>query len=238
MKAMVFAAGEGTRLRPLTETVPKALVEVAGEPMLGRVLRSLRDAGVRHTVVNVCYLGQQVIDFLHSRDWGMRIDIADERARLLDTGGGLLAARRFLQGNEPILLHNADIITDLDLRRLNLRDDATLLVADRESSRKLVFRPGSMQLTGWVNETNGQTKGNAAGERRAFQGIHVVSPSIFFALQDYAQQIGSDIFSLTPFYVAKADRLRIYGSELLGYRWHDIGTLAKLSAATSDFKNK
>lgn len=236
MKAMVFAAGEGTRLRPLTATIPKALIEVGGEPILGRVLRSLRSAGVNHAVVNVCYLGQQIIDYLQSRDWGMRIDIADERARLLDTGGGLLAARRLLDGNEPILLHNADICTDLDLRRLKLRDDATLLVADRTASRKLVFRPGSMQLTGWINETSGETRGNAAGLRRAFQGIHIVSPSIFFALRDYAQQIGSDIFSLTPFYVAKSDRLRIYGSELIGYRWHDVGTLAKLSAANSDFK--
>ncbi len=237
MKAMVFAAGEGTRLRPLTEKVPKALIEVGGEPMLGRVLCSLKDAGVSRTVVNICYLGQQVIDYVRSRDWGMRIEIADERARLLDTGGGLLAARRLLDGNEPILLHNADILTDLDLRRLKLRDDATLLVADRDSSRKLVFRPGSMRLTGWVKESGGETKGNVSGMRRAFQGIHIVSPSIFFALNDYAQQIGSDVFSLTPFYVAKAERLRIYGSELLGYRWHDIGNPAKLAAATAAFQH-
>lgn len=235
MKAMVFAAGEGTRLRPLTETTPKALVEVGGEPMLGRVLRRLRDAGVGHTVVNVCHLGQQVIDYLQSRDWGMRIDISDERGRLLDTGGGLLAARRFFGGNEPIILHNADVCSDLDLRRLTLRDDATLLVADRRSSRKLVFRPGSMQLCGWVNESTGETTGRADGVRRAFNGIHIVSPSIFFALQDYSRQIASDVFSLTPFYAAKADRLRIYGTELLGYRWHDVGTLEKLNAANLDF---
>lgn len=235
MKAMVFAAGEGTRLRPLTETLPKALVEVGGEPMLGRVLRQLRAAGVSHSVVNVCYLGQQVIDFLQSRDWGMRIDIADERGRLLDTGGGLLAARRFFSGNEPILLHNADVCTDLDLRRLTLRDDATLLVADRSTSRKLIFRPGSMQLCGWINESTGETRGHSGGLRRAFNGIHLVSPSIFFALQDYSSQIASDVFSLMPFYLAKSNRLRIHGAELLGYRWHDVGNLDKLNAANLDF---
>lgn len=237
MKAMIFAAGEGTRLRPLTETTPKVLIEVGGEPILGRILRQLRDAGVRHTVVNVCHLGGQVIDYLHSRDWGMRIDISDERARLLETGGGLLAARRYFSGNEPILLHNGDICTDLDLSRLQLRDDATLLVdSRRESSRRLVFTPGNMRLCGWVNERSGEVRGSDAGVRRAFNGIHIVSPSIFFPLADYTRQINSDAFSLTPFYVAQSSRLRIYGSELLGYRWHDIGTAEKLAAARADFE--
>lgn len=235
MKAMVFAAGEGRRLRPLTLTRPKALVEVAGVSMLGRTMRSLRDAGVRHAVVNVCHLGEQIIDYLNRNDFGMEVTIADERSRLLETGGGLLAARRLLDGDEPIILHNADVCTDLDLQRLELRGDATLLVSNRQSSRKLIFSPADMRLGGWINESTGETIGEADGECRAFNGIHIVGPSIFPALEEYARACGSDRFSLTPFYVAMSRRLEIYGSELPGYRWHDVGDPAKLNAANADF---
>lgn len=236
MKAMVFAAGEGTRLRPLTLTRPKALVEVGGRPMLARVLESLQRAGVTEAVVNVHYLADMVADYLARNDFGMRVTVADERGRLLETGGGLLAARRLLQGNEPILLHNADICTDLDLRRLELRGDASLLVSDRSSSRRLIFDDDDgMRLCGWVNEGTGEVRGSAGGARRAFNGIHLVSPDIFPALEEYARQIGSDAFSLTPFYVAMARRLRIYGVELEGYRWHDVGNLEKLAAADAAF---
>lgn len=235
MKAMVFAAGEGTRLRPLTLTRPKALVEVGGKPMLVRVLEALRGAGVTEAVVNVHYLAGQIEDYLSARDFGMQITVADERARLLDTGGGLLAARRLLDGQEPILLHNADICTDLDLRRLELRGDATLLVGDRRSSRRLIFSEPDMRLHGWVNETTGEVKGEAGGLRRAFQGIHLVSPSIFPALEEYSRAVGSQVFSLTPFYVAMASRLHICGQQLDGYRWHDVGNLEKLAAANAAF---
>ncbi len=235
MKAMVFAAGEGTRLRPLTLTRPKALVEVGGEPMIARVLKSLRRAGVEQVVVNVHYLGDMLAAYLSSHDFGLEIKVADESGRLLDTGGGLLAARRLLDGDEPILLHNADICTDLDLRRLELQGDATLLVSDRASSRRLVFSRDDMRLTGWVNELTGQVKGEADGVRRAFNGIHIVSPSIFPALEEYSRTVGSDIFSLTPFYVAMAGRLDIRGTEPGGYRWHDVGSIQKLEAAEADF---
>lgn len=236
MKAMIFAAGEGTRLRPLTLTKPKALVEVAGKPMLGRVLEAVRAAGIRDVVVNVHYLAEQIIDYLEANDFGLNIRIADERRRLLDTGGGLLAARDLLAGNEPILLHNADICTDLDLTRLEPRGVATLLVADRDSSRRLIFNPDDMQLRGWVNERSGETRGCAEGLRRAFNGIHVVSPDIFPLLERYSRSIGSDVFSLTPFYVAAAAVEPIYGCSLTGYRWHDVGDLQKLAAANAAFQ--
>ena len=235
MKAMVFAAGEGTRLRPLTLTRPKALVEVGGKPMLARVLENIRAAGIREVVVNVHYLADMVIDYLANNDFGLDIAVADERGRLLDTGGGLLAARHMLDGNEPILLHNADICTDLDLRRLVPRGMANLLVADRQSSRRLTFDAAG-RLTGWVNESTGQTRGDATGERMAFNGIHVVSPEIFPLLEDYSRSVGSDVFSLTPFYVSAASRVEIYGSRLSGYRWHDVGNMQKLEAANVDFQ--
>ncbi len=234
MKAMVFAAGEGTRLRPLTLSRPKALVEVGGKPMLARVLESLRAAGVKDVVVNVHYLAEMIIDFLADNDFGLNITIADEHARLLDTGGGLLAARPLLDGRETILLHNADICTDLSLRRLELRGDATLLVSARWSSRRLVFDADN-RLTGWINETTGETRGDASGRRMAFNGIHVVSPAIFPKLEEYSRAVGSDVFSLTPFYVAMAKECEIYGCPLSGYRWHDVGDLNKLEAANADF---
>lgn len=234
MKAMVFAAGEGTRLRPLTLSCPKALVPVAGRPMLARVLDALRRAGVSDVVVNVHYLAEQIIDFLDADSFGMNITVADERERLLETGGGLLAARRLLDGNEPIFLHNADICTDLDLSRLQLRGDATLLVSERDSSRRLAF-DSDMRLQGWINENTGETKGCLTPTRLAFSGIHVVSPSIFPALEAYSKTIGSDAFSLTPFYLAQVRNLAIYGSRLDGYRWFDIGNLQKLAAAEAAF---
>lgn len=236
MKAMVFAAGEGTRLRPLTLNRPKALVEVAGKPMLARVLESLRNANVTHVVVNVHYLSQHIIQYLNNNDFGMRIDIADESACLLETGGGLLAAKHLLNGNEPIILHNADICTDLDLSNLTLRGDATLLVSNRQSSRQLTFN-SDMRLHGWRNLSTGEYKGNPSGLQRAFQGIHVVSPSIFPALEQYSKSINNPVFSLTPFYVAQAANLHIYGAEFDGYQWHDIGNLQKLEAANAAFQS-
>lgn len=228
---MIFAAGEGTRLRPLTLTRPKALVEVAGKPMLARVLEAVRAAGISKVVVNVHYLADQIIDYLAANDFGLEIAIADERRRLLDTGGGLLAARKLLGDDEPILLHNADILTDLDLRRLSLQGVASLLVKERTSSRHLVFEPRTMRLCGWINDKTGETKGNPSGMPLAFNGIHVVSPEIFPLLEEYARQIGSEVFSLTPFYVAAATKAEMYGCNLDGYSWHDIGSAEKLAEA-------
>lgn len=233
---MIFAAGEGTRLRPLTLTRPKALVEVGGKPMLARVLQAVKAAGICDVVVNVHYLADQIIDYLNANDFGLNIRIADERRLLLDTGGGLLAARHLLDGNEPILLHNADICTDLDLTRLEPRGLATLLVADRNSSRRLVFNPADMRLHGWVNEQTGQTRGCPDGLRMAFNGIHVVSPEIFPLLELYSREIGSEVFSLTPFYVAAAASAPIYGCRLGGYRWHDVGDMQKLASANASFQ--
>lgn len=235
MKAMVFAAGEGVRLRPLTLSTPKALIEVGGKPMLARVLENLKAAGVSDVVVNVHYLADQIMDYLAANDFGLNIAIADERTRLLDTGGGLLAARSLLDGTEPILLHNADICTDLDLRRLQLRGVASLLVSERYSARRLVFDADN-RLTGWINETTGEVRGLDGDNRFAFNGIHVVSPAIFPMLKDYAASVGSEVFSLTPFYVAMAQRCEIYGCRLTDYRWHDIGNLQKLEAANADFR--
>ena len=133
MKAIVFAAGLGTRLYPLTESIPKALVEVGGKPMLLRVLEKLRDAGIHEIVINVHHFPDMIIDYLRSNDgFGLKIMISDERGHLLDTGGGILAARNYLDDGEPFIAHNADILTDFNLSEMITRHnesgaDVTLL---------------------------------------------------------------------------------------------------------------
>ena len=145
MKAMIFAAGLGTRLRPLTDHTPKALVPIAGKTMLERVILRLKDAGFNDITINIHHFGEQIIEFLRTHnDFGATIHISDERDRLLDTGGGIKKARPFLDGNEPFLVHNADIICDVDLAELyrhhrESNAEATLLVSERQTSRYLLL---------------------------------------------------------------------------------------------------
>lgn len=227
MKAMVFAAGNGTRLRPFTLSHPKALVEVGGKSMLQRVIENLKAAGVTQIVVNVHHFAEQIEQFLVANsNFGVKIDVSDERTLLLDTGGGLLRARRFLDGTEPVLLHNADILTDMPLGEMTLRGDATLAVSDRGSSRSLVF-DGSDRLCGWINHKTGETKGRYEGKPLSFNGLHLVSPQIFPALASY----GQEVFSMTPFYVDNASSLEIYGHDMGGYKWFDVGKPESLEAA-------
>ena len=119
MKAMIFAAGLGTRLKPLTDSTPKALLPINGKPMLEHVILKLKDAGFHQIAINVHHLGDQIINFLAANNnFGIQIHISDERDYLLDTGGGIKHATAFLQGNEPFLIHNVDILSDIDLRAL------------------------------------------------------------------------------------------------------------------------
>lgn len=235
---MIFAAGLGTRLRPLTDNRPKALVEVAGVPMLQRVIVNLKSYGFTDIVINVHHFGEQIIDFVESNNrFGINIAISDERDELLDTGGGILYARRLLDDGEPFLVHNADILTDLNLSELyahhiDSHADATLLVAERTTSRYLLF-DDVQTLKGWTNIKTGETRpeGIATDELRplAFGGIHVISPTIFDTLSSYSDQRK---FSITPFYVDNCNRLTIKGfAPAEGYRWFDIGKLETLRQA-------
>ena len=145
MKALVFAAGLGTRLRPLTDHKPKALVELCGVTMLERVITNIKNCGITDVVVNVHHFGDQIIDFLKNKDnFGINITISDERDLLLDTGGGILKARHLLEGDEAFLVHNADILTDLNLAEMIAYHkangaDVTLLAKQRSTQRYLVF---------------------------------------------------------------------------------------------------
>lgn len=244
MKALIFAAGLGTRLRPLTDNQPKALVPVAGMPMLERVILRLKEAGFDDITINIHHLGQQIIDFLEAKkNFDLNIHISDERDLLLDTGGGILKARRWLDGEEPFLVHNADILSDIDLRALyhHHREsgaDATLLVSRRKSSRNLLL-DDAHRLHGWINRSTGEVKPTDLAYREeegklqpwAFGGIHVLSPTLFRHMNRGEWQ---GKFSIIPFYLSICREARIEGyPQQQEVHWFDIGkpeTLAQAEA--------
>ncbi len=237
MKAMIFAAGLGTRLRPLTDRIPKALVPVAGVPLLQRVLLKLKDVGITDITVNIHHRGQQIIDFLQThRNFGLDIHISDERTALLDTGGGILHARRFLDGDEPFLVHNADILTDADLDALidthrRNGDEATLLVSPRTTSRYLLF-DDSIRLHGWTHKKTGEVRpAGLTGTYRelAFAGIHLLSPSIFRLMDEPLWQ--GRPFSIIDFYLHICPRAKVSGCLFSGTHWFDTGTPDTLGRA-------
>lgn len=234
MKALIFAAGLGTRLRPLTDNLPKALVPVAGTPMLERVILRLKEAGFDDITINIHHLGQQIIDFLEAKEnFGLNIHISDERDLLLDTGGGILKARRWLDGEEPFLVHNADILSDIDLRTLYRyhkanKAEATLLVSRRKTSRYLLL-DNTHRLQGWINVATGETKPAGLNYREeeeklqpwAFGGIHVLSPTLFRYMNRGGWQ---GKFSIIPFYLSICREARIEGyPQQQEAHWFDIG---------------
>lgn len=246
MKAMIFAAGLGTRLRPLTNDRPKALVEVGGIAMLERVINRLKSYGVDELVINIHHFGEKIIDFVNeNNNFDITIHISDERDLLLDTGGGILKARKWLDGEEPFIIHNADILTDFDLnemmrQHINTQADATLLVADRNTSRYFCINELNL-LKGWTNIATGEVRPtgyttDATDRLRAFGGVHIVSPSIFNALSNYSTE---PKFSITPFYIDKCNELKIMGyTPTEKYQWHDIGKIESIKIAEQSFCNK
>lgn len=240
MKAMIFAAGLGTRLRPLTDTMPKALVPVAGKPMLEHVITKLKTAGFDDITINIHYLGQQIIDFLKAHDnFGLSIHISDEREKLLDTGGGIKKARAFLNNDEaPFLVHNVDILSNTDLKdfyqhHLTNECTATTLVSPRQSSRYLLFDK-QRRLCGWTNKKTGETKpeGFMYDEDKydafAFSGIHILSPHIFHLMDD--PQWG-DKFSIIDFYLWACRHTDIKGYVKEDLQLIDIGKPETLAEA-------
>ena len=246
MKAMIFAAGLGTRLRPLTDHTPKALVSVAGKPMLERVILRLKEAGFNDITVNIHHFGEQIIEFLRANnDFGITIHLSDERNMLLDTGGGIKKARPFLDGNEPFLVHNADILSDINLAELyrhhrESNAEATLLVSQRQTSRYLLLDDAN-RLHGWINKSTGEVKPAGFDYREtkyrelAFGGIHIISPSLFHLMDD-GQWDGK--FSIIPFYLSACTKVHIQGYPLQGFRWFDIGKPETLAQAEEYYKQK
>lgn len=245
MKALVFAAGLGTRLRPLTNNMPKALVKVGGVPMLERVVNNLKKYGFDDVTINIHHFGQQIIDFVAANNnFGINIHISDERDLLLDTGGGILKARKFLDGKEPFLVHNADILTDLNLLDIynyhkHHKAVATLLVKERDTARYLLF-DDRMNLRGWTNIKTGEVRPNTLGKdeagelkRLAFGGVHVISPEIFDDLEKHS---ANPVFSIVPFYYENCGKLLIKGYAKQGaYKWLDVGKPETLAQAQAEF---
>ncbi len=187
MKAMILAAGKGTRLQALTEKTPKALVHAGGMSMLERLIIKMKVQGVRSIVINVHHFSEQIISFLEEKNnFGIPISISHEREQLLETGGGILNAAQFLDGDDPFIVHNVDILSDIDLRKLynesiSSKALATLAVKNRKTSRYLLFDK-EMKMQGWENQSSGEKiiPGNAEGLTAfAFSGIHVIHPKIF-----------------------------------------------------------
>lgn len=241
MKALVFAAGLGTRLKPLTDNCPKALISVADKPMLWHVITRLKNAGIDEIVINVHHFADQIERYLNDEQYfDLTIHISDERDLLLDTGGGILKARKWLDGTEPFVVHNVDILTDMDISELitahqQSGSDVTMAVSDRHSSRLLYFDKNTNRLCGWQNTKTGASlpvgfvPDNICHVARAFNGIHVASPSIFKTLESFS---ANQVFSIIPFYVDKCSTLNIrqYESQT-AYNWFDIGKPETLSAA-------
>ena len=237
MKAMVFAAGLGTRLKPITDSMPKALVPVCGDPLLGHVLRKLVASGYDDIVVNVHHFAGQIREYLDSHDFGVRISVSDESDLLRETGGAVRHARPLLEGGGNFLIHNVDIISDLDLQwfRNACRPEAlaTLLVSDRQTQRYFLF-DGSMRLVGWTNLASGEVRspypGLDAGKcrRLAFSGIHNISPRIFEVFDSYGCP---ERFSIVDFYLRACAEYPIYGVVPENLTLVDVGKLDSLALA-------
>lgn len=196
---MIFAAGLGTRLKPLTDTMPKALVPVDGHPLIEIVSRKLLRSGFDSAVVNVHHFADQVEDWCKRQDW-MQFSISDERAMLLETGGAILHARTLLEGSGNFLIHNVDVLTNADLRSFAQchRPDAlaTLLVSPRKTSRYFLFNPDTMRLAGWTNTNTGETVMADPTLTKedclalGFSGIHILSDRVFPLMEKYVVDKG------------------------------------------------
>lgn len=235
MQAMVFAAGLGTRLKPLTDTMPKAMVSVGGQPLIRRVLMGLRDAGVGRVVVNVHHFAGQITGYLaENGNFGMDIRISDETGGLLDTGGGLKKAAPLFDGDAPILIHNVDIMSNVSLASFYASaagGDATLLVSERRTKRYLLFS-ADMRLVGWTNIETGEVRSPYPGldprscRMYAFAGIHVFSPRLFPLMRHYP-----DKFGIIDFYLRECATSDIRGCLMPGLCLLDVGKLDTLAAA-------
>lgn len=245
MKAMILAAGLGTRLRPWTLSHPKALVPVGGVPMLERVIGRLRSQGFDDVVINIHHFGDQIIDFVNTREEdSVKIRFSDERDGLLDTGGGLLRASRILMAEDdaPFIIHNVDILSNADLSRLYAEhlesgDDVTLLVSERHSTRKLII-DADRKLRGWHNLTDDQFRPSGLtpsedSSEVAFSGIYIIGKRGVEALEEYASARGLEAFPIMDFFLDECQKIRIgtYQDPDCPLELIDIGKPATLEQA-------
>ena len=258
---MIFAAGLGTRLKPLTDRIPKALVRVGGKPLIEYVLKNLVAAGSKRIVVNVHHFANQIIEYLQQNDFGVDIRVSDETEMLLDTGGGIKNAAPFFNTSEPVLIHNVDILSNVDLRALynyaceaeiEQKVDAVLLVSLRKTKRYLIFNK-DMRLVGWTNVDTGEVKSpyetlreltftqpydnnNVTNEQYgytlfAFSGIHIIGNKVFEAMNECSAK-----FPIMDFYLQYAKDLHFVGKVKNNLKLMDVGKLDTLVEADAFVK--
>lgn len=223
---MVFAAGLGTRLYPLTADRPKALVEYQGRPLIDYVLTKIIDSGIQHIVVNIHHFPDLMVEYLNTHPYHADIEISDERDYLRDTGGGLKYAARHFQNSDHILLHNVDILSDIDLKQLidmhiKVGNLATLAVRERHTSRYLLF-DDELTLCGWRNNQSGEeihARESNNYHSFAFSGIHVVRRELIELIPSDEKK------SITPIYVDLAKDHCIKGFPHNEGSWRDMGKI-------------
>lgn len=242
--ALIFAAGLGTRLKPMTDTMPKALVPVGGKPLLQIQLEKLINAGVTDIVVNVHHFARQVIDFVYHSDFsaslsGVNIQISDETDCLLETGGGLKKAARLFSNNAPILVHNVDILSNVDLQKFSerayndLQQPTTLIVSERPTQRYLLADENS-RLVGWTNIATGEVKTPYAGldvescRKVAYSGIQLFNPALLPLMDSWSGK-----FSIIDFYLSICNKQEIRLECREGLSLLDVGKLDSIARAES-----
>ena len=250
---MILAAGLGTRLKPLTDTMPKALVPVGGTPLLDLNIHRLMDQGYDRFVVNIHHFAQQIIDHVAQQDYAPMVQFSDETAELLETGGGLKKAQHLFHDDAPILIHNVDILDNVDydwFSRQHLpEEDAVLLVSKRQTKRYLLF-DNAMRLMGWMNRETGEVKSpfpwlreaeltidddlqvkersssNVQLHAFAFSGIHSFSPRLFPLMERFPER-----FPIIDFYLSTCHRAHIVGLVKDDLRLMDVGKIETLDQA-------
>ena len=239
---MILAAGLGTRLKPLTDTMPKALVPVNGTPLLDLNIRRLMRQGYDRFVVNIHHFAQQIVDYVRQQDYAPLVHFSDETEQLLETGGGLKKAQGLFRDDEPILIHNVDILDNVDYewfaRQHQPDEDAVLLVSQRKTKRYLLF-DNAMRLMGWKNVETGEVKSPFEYIRRtglsqhgeelnmfAFSGIHSFSPRLFPLMERFPER-----FPIIDFYLSVCHRSPVVGLVKDNLRMMDVGKLETLDQA-------
>lgn len=232
MQAMIFAAGLGTRLKPLTDSIPKALVEVGGQTLLQRTIERLKACGVNSMVINVHHFAPAIVEYLRdNNNFGVEIEVSDETCYLLDTGGGLKKAANLFKTSANVLIHNVDIISNVDLKTFYNHQgqcDALLLVSQRQTKRYLLFND-DMRLVGWTNVETGEVRSLYPNlnpqncKKLAFAGIHSFSPKLFARMDNYP-----DKFGIIDFYLDQCAQHDIRGYEQHNLQLLDVGKLNTL----------
>lgn len=246
--AMILAAGLGTRLQALTHDRPKALVELNGKPLLQHCIENLIANGFHHIVINVHHFGEQILDFVAHHNFDAEIQFSDERELLMDTGGGIVKATPLFKDSKAVLVHNVDIISDVNFYELNQQflasgDDAWLLTQDRETNRKLLF-DNENQLVGWTNKVEGRFKWvdestscvstgstTLSYKEMAFSGLHFFRSDLFAEFEVKPQ-------SVIDLYLHLAKNKRIVSVPIQPSFWFDLGKPEQLLAAERQIKIK